>query len=158
MFQLSGKSIAKLVGVHPGLVSVVKRAIEITEVDFGVGEGIRELARQEKLVAAGKSKTMNSKHLIQPDGRCHAVDLWAYLDGHIEWSMPFYYKIAQAMRDAAIEQEIALTWGCVWDRDLRDLTLGTEELDDDVDGYIARRKAKGARPFLDGPHFEVRQP
>lgn len=40
-FKLSARSLAKLEGVHPHLVSVVKRAIEITEVDFGITEGVR---------------------------------------------------------------------------------------------------------------------
>ena len=41
MFKLSQKSLDRLSGVHPDLVAVVKRAIEITEVDFAVLEGVR---------------------------------------------------------------------------------------------------------------------
>ena len=62
-FKLSQKSIDRLSGVHQDLVDVVKRAIEITEVDFAVLEGVRSVARQEQLVKAGASQTMKSRHI-----------------------------------------------------------------------------------------------
>jgi peptidoglycan L-alanyl-D-glutamate endopeptidase CwlK len=46
--------------------------------DFSVAEGIRTEDRQKELVASGKSKTMNSKHLRQSTGYGHAVDLYPY--------------------------------------------------------------------------------
>ena len=42
-FKLSNRSLGKLEGVYPDLVATVKRAIEITEVDFGVTAGVRDL-------------------------------------------------------------------------------------------------------------------
>ena len=42
-FKLSQRSLGKLEGVHPDLVATVKRAIEITKVDFGVTAGVRDL-------------------------------------------------------------------------------------------------------------------
>ena len=62
-FSLSKKSESRLFGVHPDLVAVVRRAIEITEVDFSVGEGLRTIERQKELVAKGASQTMKSRHL-----------------------------------------------------------------------------------------------
>ena len=70
-FKLSTRSLGKLEGVDSRLIDVVERAIELTKVDFGVIYGMRTLEEQEKLVAAGKSQTMKSNHLI---GK--AVDLW----------------------------------------------------------------------------------
>ena len=64
-FKLSQRSFQKLVGVHPYLSSVVKDAIELTKIDFGVIYGVRTVEEQEKLVAAGRSQTMKSKHLKQ---------------------------------------------------------------------------------------------
>mgnify|MGYP002700086309 CR=1 FL=1 len=61
MFKLSQRSLNKLDGVHPDLVAVVKRAIEITEVDFGVTYGVRTVEEPEKLVDSGPSQTKNSK-------------------------------------------------------------------------------------------------
>ena len=63
-YQLGKTSLAKLQGVHPNLVKVIQRAIEITGQDFGVNEGLRTVERQKRLFAAGASKTMNSKHII----------------------------------------------------------------------------------------------
>ena len=108
MFKLSQKSLDRLSGVHPDLVAVVKRAIEITEVDFAVLEGVRSLARQEQLIKAGASQTMRSRHLTG-----HAVDLGAYV-GQIRWDWPLYDKIALTMKAAAIELQIAIEWGGDW--------------------------------------------
>lgn len=44
-YKLSKKSLSKLDGVHPDLVKVVKRAIEITECDFTITEGLRTKER-----------------------------------------------------------------------------------------------------------------
>ena len=77
-FSLSQKSISRLNGVHPNLVKVVKRAIEISQIDFCVTEGVRTEKRQKELVAAGASQTMKSRHLTG-----HAVDLAAMVGGGI---------------------------------------------------------------------------
>jgi len=119
-FRLSQKSIDRLSGVHPDLVAVVKRALEITEVDFAVLEGVRSRTRQEQLFKQKATKTMNSRHLTG-----HAVDLGAYVGGSVRWDWPLYYRIADAMKAAAAELEIPLTWGGDW------------------------------KTFPDGPHFEL---
>ena len=109
MFKLSQKSLDRLSGVHPDLVAVVKRAIEITEVDFAVLEGVRSKARQEQLLKAGASQTMRSRHLTG-----HAVDLGAYVGGSVRWDWPLYDKIALAMKAAALELQVAIEWGGDW--------------------------------------------
>lgn len=109
MYKLSQKSLDRLSGVHQDLVDVVKRAIEITEVDFTVLEGVRSIARQEQLVKAGASQTMKSRHITG-----HAVDLGAYVGGSVRWDWPLYNKIAIAMKAAAIELQIAIEWGGDW--------------------------------------------
>ena len=73
-FKLSTRSIDRMAGIEPDLIEMVKTAITLTKVDFGVTCGMRTLAEQEALVAKGASKTMKSKHL---EGR--AVDLVAYI-------------------------------------------------------------------------------
>lgn len=50
-FYLGKHSLENLRGEHPDLVKVVKRAIELTKVDFKVIEGKRTEARQRQLVA-----------------------------------------------------------------------------------------------------------
>lgn len=109
MYHLGRRSLVNLGGVRNDLVAVVKRAIEITEIDFTVLEGLRTVERQKQLVANGASTTMNSRHL---DG--HAVDLGAWVDGTISWHWPHYHKIAAAMNKAADELGIELEWGGDW--------------------------------------------
>ena len=105
-FVLGAKSLQKLEGVHEDLVKVVKRAIELTDTDFTVGEGLRTKERQAKLFAEGKSKTLNSKHLT---GR--AVDLWVLKDGKVTWDKVAYDNLAPFVKQAAKELEINIRWG-----------------------------------------------
>ncbi len=96
-------------GVHPDLVKVVKRAIEITECDFTVIEGVRSQVRQAQLVKSGASQTNNSRHLTG-----HAVDLAAWVNGTVSWDWKYYYQIEAAMKQAAKELGIEIEWGGDW--------------------------------------------
>ena len=148
-FKLSSRSLSRLEGVDERLVAVVKRAIEITGIDFGVTEGLRTKERQEELVAAGKSQTMKSKHL---DG--HAVDLVAYIGSDVCWELNLYDDIADAMKQAAQEQGVAIRWGAAWN--VSDITQWEGTMEDAMNHYIDERRSQGRRPFIDGPHFELR--
>ena len=108
-YSLGSRSKKRLEGVHPDLVRVVERAIELTEVDFTVLEGMRTVARQKKLVAKGASTTMNSRHLTG-----HAVDIGAWVGGTVRWDWQLYYKLADAMKQAAGELKIDMDWGGDW--------------------------------------------
>ncbi len=55
-YRLSDRSKRNLVGVHPDMVAVVKRAIEISPADFMVIEGVRTPERQAELYAQGRTK------------------------------------------------------------------------------------------------------
>lgn len=108
-FTFGAKSLAKLEGVHPDLVRVLKRAIKLTPVDFSVIEGVRTRKRQVELFAAGASKTMNSRHLTG-----HAVDIAPYVAGSIRWDWPLFHQIAPAMKQAAQELGVPVVWGGDW--------------------------------------------
>ena len=114
MYTLGVRSKARLKGVHPDLVKVVERAINLTTVDFTVLEGVRDPLRQMKLVEAGASQTMNSRHIPGTDGFAKAVDLGAWVDDQIDWSWPLYHKIADAMKEAARQLGVAIVWGGDW--------------------------------------------
>jgi peptidoglycan L-alanyl-D-glutamate endopeptidase CwlK len=146
--KLSAASIKKLDGIDPQLASVVKRAIEISKVDFGVTEGLRTLATQKKYVAAGKSQTMASKHLTGD-----AVDLVAYVGSKISWELNLYDEIADAMKQAAKEKGVKLRWGAAWQID--DITKFAGTMEQAMNQYIDLRRSQGKRPFIDGPHFEL---
>lgn len=151
-FALSKKSITELTGVHADLVAVVHRAIQLTTQDFAVHDGIRTLAEQQKYFAAGVAKTMKSKHLPQPDGFGHAVDLVPVINGQLRWEWAAIYPIAAAMRQAVEELGVAVVWGGVWDRKLNDLSENAIGLSSDVQSYAARYPGPD---FLDGPHYQL---
>lgn len=109
MFKLGLRSRLRLRGVHADLVRVVERAIEISTVDFTVLEGVRTVDRQRELVAAGASRTMNSRHITG-----HAVDLGALVGGKVRWDWPLYREIAKAVKEAAVELAIPVEWGGDW--------------------------------------------
>lgn len=113
-FRLSARSRDRLKGVHPDLVRVVERAIQLTGVDFMITEGLRTPARQAELKRAGASQTLNSRHLTG-----HAVDVAAWVDGDVRWDWPLYPRIASAFKQAARELNTPIIWGGDWTR-LRD--------------------------------------
>jgi peptidoglycan L-alanyl-D-glutamate endopeptidase CwlK len=106
--SLNARSRERLKGVHPDLVAVVERAAAIGPA-FIVTEGLRTVERQKQLVAAGASRTMNSRHITG-----HAVDLAALVDGKVRWDWPLYHKLAAAMKQAAAERNVAIIWGGDW--------------------------------------------
>lgn len=147
-YKLSKKSLDRLEGVDERLIQVVKIAIEVSNIDFAVTEGLRTIERQKELVAKGASQTMKSKHI---DGL--AVDLAAYIGDRISWEMNLYDDIADAMKYAAKEVDVAICWGAAWQ--IPDIREWDGTMQDAMDAYIDLRRSQGRRPFIDGPHFEI---
>lgn len=121
-YALGPASRANLAGVHPRLIRVVERAIQISPVDFKVIEGVRTPERQKALYAQGRTKpgqvvtwTLKSNHFKQADGFGHAVDL---LPAPYDWKdlQPFN-QMATAMSAASRELGIPIRWGADWDGD-----------------------------------------
>ena len=116
-YKLSQKSLDLLKGVHPDLVKVLKRAIQITDIDFKVTEGLRTVERQKELVKKGASKTMNSRHLTG-----HAVDIVPLFDkdgdGKISsaemYDWPAYHRLAKVVKQAAKDVGVTVEWGGDW--------------------------------------------
>jgi len=126
--KLSPSSEARLKGVHPVLVRVVRRCAEDwkdTEFTWIITCGSRSVEEQKKMVAKGASTTMNSRHIPGKDGYAHAVDLAAVISGKLKWDWPLYAKIAAAMKVAAVKESVPIEWGGDW------------------------------KSFKDGPHFQL---
>jgi peptidoglycan L-alanyl-D-glutamate endopeptidase CwlK len=147
-YVLSERSARTLEGVKPQLADVVRRAIEITNIDFGVIEGLRTEERQKELVAKGASQTMKSKHITGD-----AVDLMAYIGGRASWELNLYDDIADAMKQAAIELGVSICWGAAWQ--IKDIRTWEGTMQEAMEAYIDERRSQGRRPFIDGPHFEL---
>ena len=152
-FKLSNRSLGKLKGVNPLMIDTVKRAIEVSSVDFGVIYGVRSLAEQKKLYEAKRSQTMKSKHLVQEDGYSHAVDLMAYDGSDPSWDIVMYDDIADAMKEAAIETGAKICWGGAWH--INDIAEWSGTMEQAMNAYIDLRRSSGRRPFIDGPHFQL---
>lgn len=138
-YSLSQRSISNLRGVHPDMVAVVERAIQITEQDFIVIEGVRTQERQDELWAQGRTKpgpivtwTKDaSSHGIGKDGYGHAVDICPF---PVDWNdISKFDLIYVAMMSAAQELGVRLRYGGDWD----------------MDGKL---REKGE---TDSPHFEL---
>ena len=123
MFSFSARSLHNLQGVHPKLVAVVKRALEISPIDFTVLEGVRSQERQNELWAQGRTKPgsvvtwiqSTGTHGVQKDGYGHAVDLAPF---PIDWNdHKRFDQLANTMFAAAKELGVTLRWGGNWDMD-----------------------------------------
>ena len=134
-YNLSQRSLNRLVGVDERLQLVVKRAIELSKQDFMVLEGVR--TREQCMINYGKGRTIAqciakgvpakytnpnaakvtwlnnpfaSKHTV---GK--AVDLVPY---PVDWNdLKKFDTIAQAMLQASKELGIPIRWGADWDAD-----------------------------------------
>lgn len=108
-YKFSQRSLDKLKGVHPDLVKVVHRALELTDIDFAVIEGLRTVERQKELLQNRATTTMRSRHLTG-----HAVDIAAVIGKEIRWDWPLYSQLAHYMKAAARELNIPIEWGGDW--------------------------------------------
>ena len=127
--DLPEDGVEKLDGVHKTLAAVVYAAAIRSDVPFTVIEGLRTAARQKQLVAAGASKTNDSRHLTG-----HAVDLWP-LDPATGKRLPSdaafprgsadakaadarlwadLRKIAATVKAVAKDQGVQVEWGGDW--------------------------------------------
>ena len=134
-YQLSKRSLSRLAGVDDKLVAVVKRAIEISDVDFMVLEGVR--SKEQCMINYGKGRTaaqvqakgVPAKYakpsvakvtwLNNPFASKHvngkAVDLVPY---PVNWNdLKKFDQIAKAMLQAAKELGVPVRWGADWDND-----------------------------------------
>lgn len=125
-FRFSQRSEDNLNGVNPNLVKVIRRALELTPVDFIVIEGLRTQARQKELVATGKSQTMNSRHLTG-----NAVDI---IPVNTTWNIEEFKPLLKAVKQATDEQGLKLRFGINW-KDDPSLPIETR--------------------FIDAPHIEI---
>lgn len=120
--QLSPRDETRLQGLHSDLQRVVRRVAKDTLLDFTILEGMRTLARQRQLVAAGASQTLRSRHLTG-----HAVDLAPLLDldhdGKIEttemFDWPLIRRLAPIIKAAAAAENVPIEWGGDW-REFKD--------------------------------------
>ena len=148
MYKLSQRSLDRLDGLDERLVAVVKAAIHVSKIDFGVICGMRTVEEQRELVEKGASQTMKSKHL-----QGYAVDLMAYIGSRGSWELNLYDDIADAMAEAAREVDVPIRWGAAWN--VPNIAQFSGDMEDAMNYYIDERRSQNRRAFIDGPHFEL---
>ncbi|HRC26817.1 MAG TPA: M15 family metallopeptidase [Alphaproteobacteria bacterium] len=108
-FLFSKRSLKNLEGVHHDLVQVAHMALSMSPIDFVIIDGVRTIEEQRILVAKGKSKTMDSRHLTG-----HAIDIAAWMNGAISWDYGLYEKITDAFDMAAGRLKTPIVCGIDW--------------------------------------------
>ena len=147
-YTFGDKSKKIIATVKPDLQKVLNYAIGVTKQDFTILQGIRSLAEQKILVAKGASQTLDSNHI-----RGEAVDTAAYVNGSISWNTTLYDEIADAMKLAAIHENIGIRWGGAWN--VPDIRKWGGTMEEASNYYIDSRRKLGKRPFMDLGHFEL---
>ena len=125
--------------LHPDLETVLRAALPHSPFDFGIGKSsIRTIEEQKRLVAEGRSRTMNSRHIPRvpinpsiygfsiPQAVSHAADLLVYrAPGELSWEAADFTRVAEVVKRVAGEKGVTIEWGGDW------------------------------RSFFDGPHFQL---
>ena len=144
-FYFSERSQNKLENVHPYLVTIAKRAIELSYVDFAITCGFRHKDEQYSLYKAGKSQldgwNKRSYHNLNPS---QAIDIAPYYGNKIEWHNnylwgaivnAFYLAEKELYQKSSIYRDKwSMRWGGDW----------------------ANEGLLGSSNFMDAPHFEIR--
>lgn len=164
MYVWGPASKARMEGLHPDLVKVLDRYIEIAHVDSTIIEGLRSdeqcyinfgKGRNAAQCAAGGcpahfaqpglskvtwvGHALSSNHRKKADGKGHAVDMYPYpvslvLQGKSKDWEPLFDQMAKDMFTAAKDVGVAIRWGADWDLD-----------------NMPRERGE-----TDNPHFELR--
>lgn len=165
MTHVWGKaSKARMEGLHPDLVKVLDKYIEISQVDSTIIEGVR--SDEQCYINFGKGrnaaqcraggcpekyaqphlskvtwlgKALSSNHRKKVDGFGHAVDMYPYpvslvLSGKPKDWEPLFNQMAKDMFEAAKCVGVKIRWGADWDID-----------------NLPRERGE-----TDNPHFELR--
>lgn len=146
-FRLSERSLKALSTTHADMQRVIKRAIQISPVDFSIIEGLRTKEKQAEYVRKGASQTMKSSHLTGS-----AVDIVPFVNGRLDWdNWDNIYAMTAAVQKAAEELGVNIRWGGAWVR--INGRAGTPK--DWVESYKAAQRKIGKSAFMDGVHFEL---
>lgn len=134
-FRYSKASLDRLSKVHPDMQRVAMLAIQLSEVDFSITQGLRTLEEQRRLYGKGRTGaqcraagvperyaspgekkvtwTMKSNHLSG-----NAIDVAPFVNGKLEYDdsgkLGLWPKIAKAFKEAAARLDVSIEWGGDW--------------------------------------------
>lgn len=146
--KLTQESQEMLAEINDNLAKVVRRAADISSLEFQVLEGKRTVKQQEKLFQAGVCSDGPNPYLYG-----YAVGLIAVIDNRPILEHEPYDDVAECMKIAATELGIKIKWGGAFH--WQDLTTYKGFMEDLTNEYIDRQRHKGARPIVNVHHFEL---
>ncbi len=118
MFSYSKASQTRLLQADPRLQLIFNVAIRRSKIDFGIADTYRSPEKQMEAFKAGKSDkdgvTNLSKHNQLPS---LAVDIYGYLNGKIDYSIPVMCYLAGLIESVAQELCVPIRQGVNWDGD-----------------------------------------
>lgn len=165
-FKLGSRTLENMKHLHPKLMRVNYRAIQLTTQDFGCPDKCVRTAEEQnalyqqgrktpgKIVTHADGYKVKSNHQIDVNGYGYAEDLVPYVDGSYKWDNTYklHIPIAVAMAQAAREMSAQVQWGGNWYE-----TINSYLFDED-DAWAAIERYKKAHPgpdFIDVPHFQL---
>ena len=137
MYKFSKRSLERIEGINPILITILKDAITDSPYDFGIpGDGgFRTHLRQAELYARGRTtKDLIEKGVNGIEGRPdksritwtlksyhmtgNAFDIYAYIEGTPSWNMEYLEPIARHLIKVAAKHGVILNWGeDLWGKD-----------------------------------------
>ena len=108
-WRFSKRSLNNIKGIDYRLIILVGLMLEYSPYDFVVTEGLRTKERQAQLVKEGKSKTMNSRHIV---GK--AFDIAILIDNKITWDLKYYQEFGKVILQLAERLGFPIECGCFW--------------------------------------------
>lgn len=158
MYAFGKRSLANLETCHEDLQIVARSVIQVSDVDFTIIEGAREINRQQMLFDTGKSKVNPSaydnvevllqkgKHLVYPGLRPKSIafDFMAYIKGRPELAFDTAHLIYLSALFTGIGNQL-LQKGIIRHK----IVSGTNW---DKDGVL-----KYDQSFFDAPHIQLNE-
>ena len=137
MYNLGNTSNKRLNTCNSDIQLIIREAIKVTQIDFGVAQGERTIEQQQEYYNDGKSKINPStyitlealldkaKHIVDGDIRkkSDAVDIYAYVNGKASWDNRYLCYLGGVITSTAsrlFNEELVKTkirWGGNWDND-----------------------------------------
>jgi hypothetical protein len=137
MYRFSKRSLERIEGINPVLITILKEGIKDSPYDFGIPSsgGFRTYKEQEKLYARGRTtKELVDKGITNIEGRPdksritwtlksyhmtgNAFDIYAYVDSAASWDLKYLEPIARHLIKVAAKHGVILNWGQdLWGKD-----------------------------------------
>ena len=137
MYRFSKRSLERIEGINPILITILKEAIKDSPYDFGIPRdgGFRTYRRQEELYARGRTTNeLIEKGIVGIEGRPdksritwtlksyhmtgNAVDIYCYFDNRPNWDLKYLEPIARHLIEVAAKHGVILNWGQdLWGKD-----------------------------------------